>query len=27
VVKRSEKNGVPTSLDLHLPRRLPDEIE
>jgi signal transduction histidine kinase len=27
VVQRSEKNGVPTSLDLHLPRRLPDEIE
>jgi signal transduction histidine kinase len=27
VVQRSEKNGVPTSLNLYLPRRLPDEVE
>jgi signal transduction histidine kinase len=27
VVQRSHKNGVPTSINLHLPRRLPDEVE
>ncbi len=27
VVQRSETSGIPTSLDVHLPRRLPDEIE
>ena len=27
VVQRSDKNGVPTSINLHLPRRLPDEVE
>ena len=27
VVQRAETSGVPTSLDLHLPRRLPDEVE
>ncbi|MCT7656853.1 sensor histidine kinase [Mycobacterium deserti] len=27
VVQRSEKNGVPTTLNVHLPRRLPDEAE
>src|SRR5262245_11417180 len=27
VVQRSQKNGVPTTLNVHLPRRLPDEVE
>ena len=27
VVQRTENAGVPTSLQLHLPRRLPDEVE
>jgi signal transduction histidine kinase len=27
VVQRSQKTGAPTSLNLHLPRRLPDEVE
>jgi signal transduction histidine kinase len=27
VVQRAETSGVPTSLDIHLPRRLPDEVE
>lgn len=27
VVQRAENSGVPTTLDLHLPRRLPDEVE
>jgi signal transduction histidine kinase len=27
VVQRSNTNGVPTVLDIHLPRRLPDEVE
>lgn len=27
VVQRIESGGVPTSLNLHLPRRLPDEVE
>ncbi|OBB61170.1 histidine kinase [Mycobacterium sp. 852013-51886_SCH5428379] len=27
VVQRTENSGVPTTLDLHLPRRLPDEVE
>jgi signal transduction histidine kinase len=27
VVGRTENSGVPTTLDLHLPRRLPDEVE
>jgi signal transduction histidine kinase len=27
VVQRADKNGVPTVLDIHLPRRLPDEVE
>jgi signal transduction histidine kinase len=27
VVQRTENTGVPTTLDLHLPRRLPDEVE
>ncbi|WP_422745762.1 histidine kinase [Mycobacterium sp. WMMD1722] len=27
VVQRIENSGVPTTLDLHLPRRLPDEVE
>jgi signal transduction histidine kinase len=27
VVQRTEHTGVPTTLDLHLPRRLPDEVE
>lgn len=27
VVQRLENSGVPTTLDLHLPRRLPDEVE
>ncbi len=27
VVQRTENTGVPTTLNLHLPRRLPDEVE
>lgn len=27
VVQRAENSGVPTTLDLHLPRRLPEEVE
>ena len=27
VVQRAETSGVPTTLDVHLPRRLPDEVE
>lgn len=27
VVQRSQITGVPTTIDLHLPRRLPDEVE
>lgn len=27
VVQRAENSGVPTSLNLHLPRRLPEEVE
>jgi signal transduction histidine kinase len=27
VVQRAETSGVPTNLDVHLPRRLPDEVE
>jgi signal transduction histidine kinase len=27
VVQRAENSGVPTTLNLHLPRRLPDEVE
>jgi signal transduction histidine kinase len=27
VVQRAENSGVPTRLDLHLPRRLPEEVE
>lgn len=27
VVQRAETSGVPTTLDLHLPRRLPEEVE
>jgi hypothetical protein len=27
VVQRSQENGVPTTLNVHLPQRLPDEVE
>src|SRR5690606_32773628 len=27
VVQRAETSGVPTTLNLHLPRRLPEEVE